>query len=45
MKKLLFSIFLSIVLLGCQNKANYQLDEEALLKEELEKIDWSKVDT
>lgn len=45
MKKLLFLIFLSIVLLGCQNKANYQLDEEALLKEELEKIDWSKVDT
>lgn len=45
MKKLLLSVFLSVFILSCQSKASQQLDEEVLLQEELEKIDWSKVDT
>lgn len=45
MKKLLMFIFLLVLTTSCQLKYNQLPDEEVLLKEELDKIDWTKVDT
>ena len=44
MKKSLMFIFLLVLTVSCQLKYNQLPDEEVLLKEELDKIDWTKVD-
>ncbi|KZE82747.1 hypothetical protein HX017_16060 [Myroides marinus] len=45
MKKFILSFFFATALIGCQTKSNPRMDEEIMLKEELDKIDWTKVDT
>lgn len=45
MNKLILFIFLSIGMTSCQWTAKKLPDENSLLKEEIDKIDWTKVDS
>lgn len=45
MNKLTLFVFLSIVMTSCQWTAKKLPDENRLLKEEIDKIDWTKVDS
>jgi hypothetical protein len=45
MNKLTLFVFLSIVVTSCQWTAKKLPDENRLLKEEIDKIDWTKVDS